>query len=162
MAVLDLYETRQKAAVAGGISTDQLAKYVKAEAQPRWETLVRLAAPHGINLNWLATGEGPMRLTEADAAWDRAVGSLPAPASRAADDQLLAQIVRGIEEVYRQENARVNAVQLVQTSVRVLDDLVAAYETHEERIIGLKGMLQQLRRDLRQAPDNAASSKRSA
>lgn len=61
-AVLDLYETRSKAAEIAGISTDQLAKYVKGEAQPRWDTLVRLAYARDVSLDWLATGRGEMRL----------------------------------------------------------------------------------------------------
>jgi len=58
--VLDLYPTRLQAAEVAGISPDQVLQYVKGAAKPAFITLARLAHPHRVRLDWLATGTGPM------------------------------------------------------------------------------------------------------
>lgn len=74
------------------------------------------------------------------------------PSSRGIDRALLAAIHKGIAEVYRSENARISADPLADEVARIYDDLVAAYDTPDERLTGLKLMLHQLRRDLRATP----------
>ncbi len=77
------------------------------------------------------------------------------------DEDLMAAVARGIEEVYVSENARIYPVQLVQAATRMYAELIEAYDTREECMVGLKGALHRLRRDLR-APTDGASGKRSA
>ncbi|CAA7614615.1 hypothetical protein [Magnetospirillum sp. UT-4] len=67
----------------------------------------------------------------------------------AIDDELLARIGEEIAEMYRQENARIAQRQIARLQARLYGDLVAAYPDPAERLVGLKGMIQQLRRDLR-------------
>lgn len=55
--VADHYPDRKSAAFAAGISTDQLARYMRGENQPSFNALAALARPHGISLDWLAGGE---------------------------------------------------------------------------------------------------------
>jgi len=78
------------------------------------------------------------------------------------DEALMNAVAEGIAEIYKAENARIYPLQLVQATSRMYADLVAAYDTPEERRIGLKGMLQQLRRDLRSPACGADTSKRLA
>lgn len=66
--LLDLYPSRAAAAEAGRISTDQLRDYERDRAHPRFEVLVRLAAPYDVSLEWLASGVGLMFRTERTAA----------------------------------------------------------------------------------------------
>ena len=77
------------------------------------------------------------------------------------DRDLLASIHKGVSEVYRTESAKISADPLDDEVARIYDDLVVAYDSAEERLVGLKGMLQQLRRELRSPPvAGAANSKR--
>lgn len=50
--------TRIEAAKAGGISDDQLARIIKGLSQPSFATVVGIATAAGVDLSWLATGEG--------------------------------------------------------------------------------------------------------
>jgi hypothetical protein len=61
MVVADLYENRKSAAQSAGISIDQLFGYIRGENEPRLTRMAALVGPVGVNLEWLATGRGPMR-----------------------------------------------------------------------------------------------------
>ena len=103
-----------------------------------------------INPAWLLTGEGPMRLDAVTA---------PAVKPAGVDEELMARVAEGIAEVYKAENARICTGPLVRAAARMYDDLVAVYDSPEERQVGLKGMLQQLRRELRSPGAAGANSK---
>ena len=49
--------TQRNAARAGNISVDSLARYLRAENQPPFPVVVRMATAAGISLDWLATGK---------------------------------------------------------------------------------------------------------
>ncbi|MEO5336911.1 MAG: hypothetical protein H7841_08455 [Magnetospirillum sp. WYHS-4] len=68
------------------------------------------------------------------------------------DAELLGLVVEGVEALYKAESARLTRRDLGRLAARVHDDLVAAYDTAEERRIGLKLALEHLRRELRSAP----------
>jgi phage repressor protein C with HTH and peptisase S24 domain len=59
---------RQTAANVMGVSAAQLYRYLKGEAVPPLSAMISLARRSGLALEWLATGEGPMRPGEAGAA----------------------------------------------------------------------------------------------
>lgn len=59
--VADLYDGRKSAALAAGISTDSLQRYIRGEVKPTMEAMRGLCVPKGVSLDWLATGEGFMR-----------------------------------------------------------------------------------------------------
>lgn len=63
-AVADLYGDRKSAAAAGGISTDQLARYMRGDNQPPFIVMAKMAAQVGVSLEWIATGQGPMKKGE--------------------------------------------------------------------------------------------------
>lgn len=56
--VLSLYPDRKSAASVAGKSVDQLMAYVKGSNAAPFEVIVRLALDKGVNLNWIATGQG--------------------------------------------------------------------------------------------------------
>lgn len=64
-AVLDALGTRRKAADIAGRSTDQLAKYEKGLTEPPFTAIAGLCLEAGVRMEWLATGEGEMRVEPA-------------------------------------------------------------------------------------------------
>ena len=60
-AVAELYKDRKSAAAAAGVSTDQLARYMRGENQPTLLGAANMALQVGISVEWLATGEGEMK-----------------------------------------------------------------------------------------------------
>ncbi|HYG91170.1 MAG TPA: helix-turn-helix transcriptional regulator [Azospirillum sp.] len=142
-----------------GISRRAIGEYLAGKAEPSRPRLVAIAAAAGVRVEWLATGEGPMRVDDKSGP-DDGVSSTNTTAQL--DEALMNAVAEGIAEIYKAENARIYPLQLVQATSRMYADLVAAYDTPEERRIGLKGMLQQLRRDLRSPACGADTSKRLA
>ncbi len=59
--LVGLFPTRRAAAAAGGISVDQVGRYMVGVNAAPFPVLARLAAAQGVSLDWLATGRGPMR-----------------------------------------------------------------------------------------------------
>ena len=60
-AVVDRLGSRKYAAEVAGVSPDMLAKYLDGSSRPRFDSMAKLALTGGVSLDWLATGEGPMR-----------------------------------------------------------------------------------------------------
>lgn len=54
--VANLYPTRKSAAEAAGISTDQLARYMRGENEPSVTVAARLAAGADVPLDWIVKG----------------------------------------------------------------------------------------------------------
>lgn len=82
----------------------------------------------------------------------------PAPApSDAIDSRLLAAVHKGIAEIYKAENIRIYADPLADEVAGIYAELVATYDSAEDRQTGLKLMLNQLRRRL-QAPGAAGAN----
>ena len=130
-----------------GLLEGSIRQYL-AGSVPGTDKLVAMARGSGVRIEWLATGEGPMRSGEA----------APAPArSSGIDRDLLAQVHKGIAEVYRSENARISADPLADEVARIYDELVETYSSPEKRLVGLDYALNQLRRQLR-APSAPGST----
>jgi phage repressor protein C with HTH and peptisase S24 domain len=64
--LLDQFETRVEAGKVAGVTAEHLPSYLKDGAQPRFETIARLAAAQKVSLDWLATGLGPRSLADAE------------------------------------------------------------------------------------------------
>lgn len=58
------FGTQQELAAEANISLSMLRRYLSGESQPTIEPLVALAKVLGVSLNWLTTGQGPMRVVE--------------------------------------------------------------------------------------------------
>lgn len=95
--VVGLFETKSMAAKAAGISPEQLARQVKGINRPFLDTMAALCSVHGVSLDWLVTGEGPMylrdRVSQGGASeMEQALGKdLPF------NDDLLANVVEGLD-----------------------------------------------------------------
>lgn len=55
---------RKAAAGAAGVSSDSLQRYIREEVEPTFSAVAGLAHAANVNLEWLATGEGPMKKGE--------------------------------------------------------------------------------------------------
>jgi len=167
--VLDLYPDRTSAAEAAGKSTDQLIAYAKGTSRPPFETLARLASPHGISLDWLATGQGPMRRDQEEAGAPAPVTPEPAPVPQSGpplDGHLLGLCFEGVRAVYRDVNARIDDRSAGEMAGRLYADVMAATEGDPDpepaRRAAIRMGLQQLRRELVAVPTASKAGKHSA
>ncbi|SBW09288.1 hypothetical protein KL86APRO_12560 [uncultured Alphaproteobacteria bacterium] len=126
------------------ISRPLLRKYL-AGSEPGLSKVVLLAAALGVSVEWLATGRGPMHPSGTPSGAD------------VIDEELLGRVASRISEVYREENARIQPLQLVQMASRWYGDLIRHFAP-EEREAGLKGMVIGLRRELRNPRDTGSAS----
>jgi transcriptional regulator with XRE-family HTH domain len=84
----NLNATQVAFAMQIGVDAGQYRKYEQGRTVPGGEVLTAIAKT-GVNLNWLLTGEGPMRL--------HALPPTPNPDKPLADRELLRQAVHGVE-----------------------------------------------------------------
>lgn len=59
--LVGLFPTRRAAAAVGGVSVDQVGRYMAGVNAAPFPVLARLAAAQRVSLDWLATGRGRMR-----------------------------------------------------------------------------------------------------
>lgn len=140
-----------------GISSATFDRIWNGGQVPKAVTLLKIAKAGGVSVDWLLTGEAPT-----------ASEPVASHSSRFSfDEELHALVVDGILQVYKEEGARLPPRDLGRLAARLHADLVAAYDTPEERRVGLKALLQQLRRQLQKPPapgadDDDAENGRSA
>lgn len=95
--VVDLFDTKSAAAKAARITPEQLSRQLKGLNRPFFDTVLRLCESVGVSLDWLMTGDGPMRAAERAAWADR----LSAPDERepfsAEDEALLGNVSEGLD-----------------------------------------------------------------
>lgn len=147
------FRNREEAAKTAGVAKSTFQRWVEGKADPSFRGLARLAAATGVSLNWLATGEGPMRFDQAAAGT-----SMAAPVI---DTKLMGRIAEGVVSVYKAENAGLPPQFLGQRVGQIYAALVIAHADPEDRLIALGQALEQLRQELR-APRTAGSAKHSA
>lgn len=134
-------------------SVKQLRRYAHGD-DPPFSVLARLASVAGVSLEWLATGEGPMRRDQAppDPAArpaDQARANAPPPAI---DGDFFGLVLEGVKATYADVNARIDDRQAGKTAARIYDDIIAATADDPDpgpgRRAALNMGLAQLRRDL--------------
>jgi len=59
-AVIKLIGTKSDAAKYSGVSSDMLYRYVRGQSKPSFEAMIGIAQAAGVNIQWLATGQGDM------------------------------------------------------------------------------------------------------
>jgi hypothetical protein len=146
---LDLFDSRNNAALVSGKSVDMLIAYAKGRSRPPFDVMAKLALAKGVSLEWLATGEGEMRPGTTQAQEPPPAASSPLATL---DDELMAKIVDGISKVYKECGARIAPADLGRLAARTYSDLAAAYDDPDDRKVGLKAILAQLQRELRSTP----------
>lgn len=162
----DLAGSGDALAQKASIPRRTLETYLAGDADLKVPRMVAIADAAGVSVEWLATGRGPMLREEkrqiGDAykpvtgtAFTPTIGT--AVAAEQIDSRLLARVHQGVSEAYKAENVRIYADPLADEVARIYADLVAAYDSPEERLSGLKLALHQLRRSL-QAPGAAGAN----
>ncbi|MCW2246177.1 transcriptional regulator with XRE-family HTH domain [Azospirillum fermentarium] len=68
--MIDAYPSKSAAARAAGVTAEQLSRYVKGINRAPFDTLVKLCAPVGVSLDWVATGCGRMAAARGQASGD--------------------------------------------------------------------------------------------
>lgn len=121
-----------------------LAKYEQGASQPDFSFLDRLQDGFGISLDWVITGRGAMCLDQ---------GAAPGPdvvhaPQQGMDERLLAAVIEGVIEVHEGTPSRRSSPQLGRAIALMYADLVATYDSHADRMVGLKLALRNARREL--------------
>ncbi|WP_096701558.1 helix-turn-helix transcriptional regulator [Magnetospirillum sp. 15-1] len=135
---------RDDLAKALGWNRSTLAKYEQGASQPDFGFLDRLQDGFGISLDWVITGRGVM-CPDQDAAQPAAESSA---VPQGMDEGLLAAVIEGVIEAHGGELSRLPSPQLGRAIALMYADLVATYDSHADRMVGLRLALRNVCRDL--------------
>lgn len=107
------------------ISTSTAEKWLKGISEPGLSNLCALARNLGVTIQWLAAGEGPMRV------------NAPAPLPPAAngggmDVKLLGRLTDGIVRLHKEFGHDLSIVAAVEQAVPLHDEIAAAIEPHDD------------------------------
>lgn len=152
------FKNREEAADAAGVAKSSFQRWVEARSDPSFEGLSRLCAATGFSLDWLATGEGPMRIDEAPP-----VPAIPPPtAALPVDEALMGRLLEGIVLLYKELGQHISPMNMGQLQTRLYNEIIADTDGPDEYPGAVKARLGQLRRELHAAAAGQTSSKRSA
>lgn len=147
-AAINLFQTKKEAADTLGVSTDQLARYLKEIASPPLNVLARLAQAKNVRLDWLATGVGPM-LQGGEPAL-----SVPETDSAAIAPDLYGRVLEAISNVYKELGWGITLRQLGAEASRIATEIAADGLAPEEVPVAVRTAAAMLRRQLREAQAN--------
>lgn len=144
-------KSRAEVALALGCPVETLGNYERGRTFPDLERLRRLRQVLGVSLDWLLTGEGE--------SWGGRVGGGQSPPSVSAeqapypvDEEILCWISDEIIALALGIGRSVTTAQVVALAAAWYNDLLFVCHSPEERVIGLRVMLQNLRRSWMSAP----------
>ena len=132
-----------------GVTKDTIGKYERGERQPDVDFLIKICSEFNRSADWLLTGWEPPKGWDSEE-YDQKLLAHPHELAETFDEVLMEQIGRGISSAYREENARIETGQLMRLATRYYVDLMAF--PADERPVALKGILTQLRREIRSQP----------
>ncbi|MDA8232846.1 MAG: helix-turn-helix transcriptional regulator [Magnetospirillum sp.] len=127
------------------VHKETLGKYERDQMIPGADFVGRVCQQFGVSADWLLTGVEPPRSAAPSADSDRL------------DEELNARVVDGIARLYKEMGVGLSPMDLGRLAARVYSDLVADF-TPDERLAGLKGILAQMRRQLREPPAEGKQS----
>ena len=151
--------TQDEFAARLGISKSTIGKYERGERSPESDILARMRSVLGIDINWLLTGEGPMRPGDREERESAASSDSPSSLPAEIDAALFGWVQEGVATVYREANMRLDLHALGEEAAGIYNDLSAAYTDPAERRIALKVLLEQLRRRLLRAEPRSGAGK---
>lgn len=144
--------TREKSASAfarkAGLSQSGLHR-IEAGGDPTLKTLVAIADAAGVPVQWLATGEGPLRAGQV------ATQASDAPMASPLDKWLFSRVIDGIRRVYKRAGGQLPTVNEVELALDMHNRITALAEGQEARHGALLMALDQLERDLHSSTDTA-------
>ncbi|MEI7608595.1 MAG: helix-turn-helix domain-containing protein [Rhodospirillaceae bacterium] len=159
-SVVRLYKTKKLASLAAGVRVDMLTRYEKGLNVPAFDVLARLAAPHGVDLNWLATGKGTMHQAAPMPAQPE-----PAPAAAAPtliDFVLMGRLNEALKALYKDEGIRIDDRGFGELLAEKYEEIATATDDPDERIAMVKLIISQLRKELRSGHTRTANGNGSA
>ena len=139
-----------------GVNKNLVGKYERDENIPGGDILTRMHEALCVDITWLLTGQC-FSVSHVSNAQDQVPSSRPFEQSAKIDDALMGEVSHEISAVYDEEGVDIAPVQMVRLATGVYNDLVGLGQ--EERFCMLKGVLAQLRRDLRQPPSSFRDGK---
>ena len=140
-----------------GIARTTLGAYCRGETEPRASDLRSLSRATGFRLDWLISGEGPMRAEEA------APPAAGEPVARATDPDVMGRLVEGILLIYKDLGQRLPHRNIGELAAAMHDDIVSTTDPDPaERRGAVAYALARLRKDLLTAATAPTSTKRSA
>ena len=138
-----------------GVSLSGLKKWLGGDAEPSVAPIAKFAQLYGVSLDWLATGEGPMRAGEIEAA----------PTTRSpelmVDEELFGRCSDGFSRLYKEMGIVLSPLDLGRLAAVAYNEIAVA-ETDEERRGALKLLLSQHRRRILAEGTANSQGKRSA
>lgn len=137
-----------------GIPRRSLENYLKGR-EPKAAQLAAIARAASVSLDWLITGEGARRLDPANEV--AAIVNSPS-----LDRELLGRVTDAIDRLYREEGARLPAVDLGRLSADKYQEIIASGVLPEDYPAALAMAIANLRKQLRTANTDPANSKRRA
>jgi len=159
----------QGASRIAGVSDEQIARWRDGKSKPNFFGLFALTRQAGYSIEWLATGEGPMRGDEARCQIQTqtqtpAASNAPPNQTAPLDGRLLGLCFEGVRRTYREVNARIDDRAAGELAARLYADVIASTEGDTDPDVArpaLRMGLRQLRRELK-APPGDVSTKYSA
>lgn len=140
-----------------GVARGSIENYLSGRSPPKLKPLVAIARAAGVSVEWLATGDGPMRPGEPPPAQIEAP-SAPKPL----DHDFGGDVVAAVMELYRSENVRLSNGRIASIALEKYEEIMSYTDTEEERQIALKAILLQLRKELRSGVSATAKGNTSA
>lgn len=110
--LVEMAGSAEKLAHKSAVSARIIGKYLAGESLPGLEKLIALAEAGGVTVQWLATGEGPMR--RGDKAEEEGPG---------VDKTLLTQALQLVDEIAEKSGGALNAGQTADLAVNVYENL---------------------------------------
>jgi len=129
-----------------GVHKDLIGKYERGLSIPGGEILAKMRDVLGVSIDWLVTGWEPPPHWEADDETYLAKMKI--------DEELNARVVDGIARLYKELNIGLAPMDLGRLAARMYADVVNTFDDPDERRVGLKAFLAQLRKQLME-PANA-------
>lgn len=128
------------------VSVSGVKKWLSGTATPSFSAMTKVSRVSGVSLDWLATGDGPMRPGEA-----QPVATLGAEATT--DRELLGRCIDQISKLYEELNIRLPTLDMGREAAALYDEIVATgARSIEEYLPMLRVLIAQRRRALLTAP----------
>lgn len=153
----DMVGGRGELAQRSGLSRSVIDKYLNGQSEPSRQRLLTLAEAGGVTVQWLSTGEPPMRPGDLGAEAD------PLNIIEAAiDKHLLSRAIEGVRKVYQRHGITLPAVNEAEIAADIYQRVKILRVADDGERGALLMALDQLDRDLSAAPATKPSGKRSA
>ncbi len=132
-----------------GASLSGVRKWLSGAAEPAFSSIAIAAKITKVRLDWLATGEGPMRPGEAAPAPEAA-----APAENITIDPVLfGRCLDAINKLFQELNIKAPSTTLGEEAALIYQDVAASgLASLEEQLVAIRALIAQRRRALLAAP----------